>query len=122
MQTGLGYPYRFDGGGRTALTGGREHVRDLIEQVLFTTAGERVMRPDFGSGLGGLVFAPASVDLAAATELLVRTALQTWLGEVIEVADAVVTVGEGSLEVRVDYRIRETGEPRSDVFTSGGAP
>ena len=122
MHTGLGYPYRFDARGRSTLTGGGDHVRDLIEQVLFTTPGERVMRPDFGSGLGALLFAPASVDLAAATELLVRGALQTWLGDVIEVANAQVAVGEARIEVQVDYRILETGEQRSDLFLAGGAP
>jgi phage baseplate assembly protein W len=121
MQTGLGFSYRFDARGRTTLTGGADHVRDLIEQVLFTTPGERVMRPDFGSGLGTLVFAPASVDLAAATELMVRSALQTWLGDVIEVSEATVEIGDGSIEIRVDYTIRETGEDRSDLFQAGGA-
>jgi phage baseplate assembly protein W len=121
MQTGLGFSYRFDARGRTTLPGGADHVRDLIEQVLFTTPGERVMRPDFGSGLGTLVFAPASVDLAAATELMVRSALQTWLGDVIEVSEATVEIGDGSIEIRVDYTIRETGEDRSDLFQAGGA-
>ena len=48
----LSAPYRVDGSGRTAMTGDmRRHARDLIEAVLFTTPGERVNRPDFGSGL-----------------------------------------------------------------------
>ena len=49
-----------------------DHVRDLIEQVLFTTPGERVNRPTFGSGLLQLVFAPNSDALAAATEMTVQ--------------------------------------------------
>ena len=47
----LDFPYHFDGRGRTARHRREEHIRDLIEQVLFTSPGERVMRPDFGSGL-----------------------------------------------------------------------
>ena len=39
-----------------------DHLRDLIEQVLFTAPGERVMRPDFGSGLLALVFEPNSTS------------------------------------------------------------
>jgi phage baseplate assembly protein W len=70
------YPYRFDGRGRTATTTHDEHVRDMIEQLLFTTPGERVMRPDFGSGLMQLVFAPVDDELASATQLLVHGALQ----------------------------------------------
>ncbi len=54
--TQLDFPYRISATGRSATTGDADHVRDLIEQVLFTAPGERVMRPDFGSGLLALVF------------------------------------------------------------------
>ena len=56
----LDYPYHFDHRGRTAATSDADHIRDLIEQVLFTTPGERVNRPGFGSGVMQLVFAPNS--------------------------------------------------------------
>ena len=62
-----------------------DHIRDLIEQVLFTAPGERVNRPNFGSGLLQLVFAPNSDELAAATQFLVQGALQQWLGDLIQV-------------------------------------
>ena len=79
------FPFHFDSRGRTAETADDDHVRDLIEQVLFTAPGERVNRPDFGSGLLQLVFAPNSAELAAATQFLVQGALQQWLGDLIEV-------------------------------------
>jgi len=60
----LDHPYHFDSLGRTAGTARDDHIRDLIEQVLFTAPGERVMRPDFGSGLLALVFEPNSSTLA----------------------------------------------------------
>ncbi|HYJ93736.1 MAG TPA: GPW/gp25 family protein, partial [Vicinamibacterales bacterium] len=62
----LDYPYRFDRSGWTATTGDEDHIRDLIEQVLFTAPGERVNRPTFGSGVLRLVFAPNSDTLASA--------------------------------------------------------
>ena len=58
----------------------------MIEQMLFTNPGERVNRPDFGSGLMQLVFAPNSPELAAALEFTLQAALDRWLGDVIEVA------------------------------------
>ena len=106
------YPYSVDPRGRTAATGEDEHVRDLVEQVLFTAPGERVNRPGFGSGLLQLVFAPLSDELASATQFLVQGALQQWLGDVIEV-EAVEVEGEDStLGVRVVYTVRRTGERR----------
>jgi len=108
----LDYPYSVDPRGRTAATGEDEHVRDLVEQVLFTAPGERVNRPGFGSGLLQLVFAPLSDELASATQFLVQGALQQWLGDVIEV-EAVEVEGEDStLGVRVVYTVRRTGERR----------
>ncbi len=102
----IDYPFRIDGRGRTVRTGGDEHIRDLIEQVLFTSPGERVNRPTFGTGLRQLVFAPASEELATATQFLVQGALQQWLGELIQVEDVGVEAEENVLRVTVQYVVR----------------
>ena len=82
------FPFHFDRRGRTAEVDYDAHLRDLIEQVLFTVPGERVNRPDFGCGLLQLVFAPNSDQLAATTQYLVQCSLQYYLGDLIQV-DAV---------------------------------
>jgi uncharacterized protein len=106
------FPYRIDARGRTADVDDDAHVRDLIEQVLFTAPGERVNRPTFGSGLLGLVFEPNSEALAAATEHTVHGALQRWLGDAILVEGVDVASDEGRLEVTVRYVVRRTEEQR----------
>lgn len=116
MTPDVEYPFRFDGRGRTAETSGDEHVRDLIEQLLFTSPGERVNRPDFGSGLLQLVFAPAGTELAAATQFLVQGTLQQWLSDRIVVDTVVVAVEEGVLRVTVTYVVRRTEERRVAEF------
>src|SRR6185503_4204140 len=110
----LDYPYHFDGRGRSASTTEADHVRDLIEQVLFTQPGERVNRPDFGSGLLQLTFQPLSDELASATQFLVQGALQQWLGQVIAVDGVEVTREDGTLRVRVAYTVQRTGEQRNE--------
>ena len=60
------FPFQFDMRGRTATTDDATHIRDMIEQLLFTAPGERVNNPDLGSGLLQMVFAPNSTELAAA--------------------------------------------------------
>jgi hypothetical protein len=120
--TEVGYPFRFDALGRTAdAVDEAAHVRDMIEQLLFTAPGERVMRPDFATGLPQLLFSPASPDLAAATQMLVQAALQQWLGDRIEPREVTVTARESAIEVVVSYVLRATGELRGDVFTRGAA-
>ena len=111
------YPFHFDDRGRTAATGDDEHNRDLIEQVLFTTPGERVNRPTFGSGLLQLLFAPNSEALAAATQLAVQSSLQQWLGDLIEVESVQVSSEDAALRVLVQYVVRRTQQSRTAQFT-----
>ena len=112
----LGYPFDFDRQGRTATAEADEHVRQMIEQLLFTAPGERVNRPSFGSGLGQLVFAPNSDQLAAALHASTQAALQQFLGDVIEVHDLEVINEDARLNVKLDYSILATNEQRSDNF------
>lgn len=116
----LDFPYSFGSRGRTSETTDDEHIRDLIEQVLFTAPGERVNRPDFGSGLLRLVFAPNSDELAAATQFLVQGSLQQWLGDLIEVSDVQVESSDSSLLVEVQYTVRRTQQQQVAQFTRGG--
>lgn len=114
------FAYRFDGSGRTASPAEEAHIRDLIEQVLFTAPGERVNRPNFGSGLLRLVFAPASDEMATATQFLVQGSLQQWLGDLIQVDEVQVTSEDSTLRVVVQYVIRRTGQQQTAQFTRGG--
>jgi uncharacterized protein len=112
----LDYPYGFDGTGRTATTTDDDHIRDMIEQVLFTAPGERVNRPDFGSGLLGLVFEPNSDSLVAVTRASIESALQRWLGELILVENVQVRAVDSRLEIAVLYVVRRTQERRQERF------
>lgn len=114
------FPYSFDGRGRTSIAGDDAHIRDLIEQVLFTAPGERVNRPDFGCGLLRLVFAPNSDELAAATQFLVQASLQQWLGDLIEVNEIDVQNVDSSLFLSVGYTVRRTQERQMAQFVRGG--
>ncbi len=116
----LDFPLQLDGRGRAAETGEDDHIRDLIFQVLFTSPGERVNRPDFGCGLKQLVFMPNSDALAAATQLLVQGSLQRWLDPVIQVESVEVEAVESELRVSVAYSKRSGGGSRRDVFTPEG--
>ena len=115
--TNVDFPYHVDGRGRTATTGGDAHLRDLIEQVLFTAPGERVMRPDFGSGLLGLVFEPGGPELVATTQHLVQGALQQELGHLIAVESVEVFQVEGALTVSVAYVVLATQQRTAAAFS-----
>ena len=111
------FPLHFDSRGRTAVTDRDDHVRDMIEQLIFTNPGERVNRLEFGSGLLQLVFGPNSPELAATVQFTLQAALQRWLGDAIQVRDLEVTSEDATLRIALTYALADTGEERSAVFT-----
>lgn len=113
----LKFTLQFDNAGRTAETDSDLHIRDMIEQVLFTSPGERVNRPDFGSGLLQLVFQSNSNELAIATQYLVQGALNQWLGDLIEVSEVNVANEDATLRVTVAYTILRTQQRQIAQFT-----
>jgi phage baseplate assembly protein W len=113
----IDFPFHFDLRGRTAATDDDDHIRDMIEQLLLTQPGERVNRPDFGSGLLHMVFAPNSPELAAALQYTAQAALQRYLGDLIDLKDLQVTSEDASLTVTVKYVVRRTGQEQTAEFT-----
>jgi len=99
----IDFPYRIAINGRTATTDRSEHISDMIRQVLFTSPGERVNRPTFGSGLNQLVFEPNSVELISTVQFLVKGSLQEWLSDVIAVGDVNIEVTDSTLRVHIKY-------------------
>jgi phage baseplate assembly protein W len=112
----IDFPFHFDTHGRTAATGGNDHIRDMLEELLFTNPGERVNRPDFGSGLLQMVFAPNSTELASALQFAAQAALQRYLGDVIDLQQVQVTADDATLTVVVKYIVRQTQEGRTDTL------
>ena len=118
----IDFPFHFDNRGRTATTDDDDHIRDMIEQLLFTNPGERVNRPDFGSGLLQMVFAPNSPELAAALQFTMQAALQRYLGDLIDLQQLTVSAQESTLSVVVQYVVRRTQQGNTATFVRSGVP
>src|SRR5829696_9276726 len=99
----MDFPIHFDSRGRTASASTDKHIRDMIEQLIFTNPGERVNRPDFGSGVLQLIFAPNSPELAATLQFSLQAALQRWLGDLIDLQALEVTSEDSTLRIDVQY-------------------
>jgi len=87
-----------------------EDIRQSIRIILETTPGERVMRPDFGSGLMTMVFEPANYTTIALVKQRVEQALVLWEPR-IDVRDVKVTVGgvaRNRLDIDIGYQVRST--------------
>lgn len=112
----IDFPFQFDARGRTATTDNADHIRDLIEELLFTAPGERVNRPDFGSGLLQMVFAPNSTELAAALQFTTQAAIVRYLGDLIDLQQLQVAAQDATLSVTVRYVIRTTQQQQMNTF------
>jgi len=109
----IDYPLHFDSRGRTAVATTDKHIADMLEQLLFTNAGERVNRPDFGSGIQQLLFAPTSPELAAALQYTLKAAVQRWLSDLIELQALEITSEDSTLSISIQYRVRSTNEQQT---------
>lgn len=119
----IDYPFQFDGRGRTGQSDEDEYIRELIEQVLLTAPGERVMRPTFGSGVRQLLFGAASPEVATATQYLVQSSLQQWLADLITVEAVDVQAQEGALLITVQYVVRRSQtRAQAEINVAGGTP
>jgi phage baseplate assembly protein W len=117
----VNFPYQFDGRGRTLEAALPDYLEQLIQQVLFTTPGERVNTPDFGSGLLQLAFTPNSIEMAAATQFAVQAALQKWLAGLVTIQSVVASAQEAVLTVTVTYTPLNTDVTQVQTFTYGTA-
>ncbi|HLY02216.1 MAG TPA: GPW/gp25 family protein [Candidatus Cybelea sp.] len=113
------YPYGFDSSGHTAQCADTDHIDQMLEQLLFTNPGERVMQPNFGSGVMQLVFAPNSPQLAATVEYTMQGAIQQYLGDIIALQQLTVTAEDSTLTIDIGYIVRSTGQSASLTLTQG---
>lgn len=112
MSAPAGHPYRLTHARQLAAAEPARHVADLVRLILLTGANERLHRPDLGAGLGAhALFEPLDAALATVVEMRARGALESALGDRIELGDvSVEQTGETTLEARVSYRLRGSSD------------
>ena len=112
----IDYPFHFTQG-RSSAIDDNAHIGEMLEQLLFTNPGERVNRPDLGSGLQQLVFGPNSPELAAALQFTLQAAIQKWLGDLIDLQGLSVTSEDSKLHIFISYIVRRTNEQQVAQFS-----
>lgn len=115
----FGFSLRIGDDGRLVEVDRPQHVRDMMEQVLFTRPGERVNRPDFGCGIQDLVFDPMDDSMISAVARTTADQLRQWLGDVIALqgVDVARVVGQdGVLQIVISYRLLPEDRTRTATF------
>lgn len=118
----LTHPYGPNGAGRTGTTADRHiRVRNLLMAVLFTAPGERLMRPEFGSGIPDMLFDGNSEALETAAEFLIQSSVQRYLSDVLVLDDLRINRDEGVLEITVTYALVGDEDRTTQTFVKGAA-
>ncbi|HEX8144695.1 MAG TPA: GPW/gp25 family protein [Pyrinomonadaceae bacterium] len=115
---GWKFPVAPDVTGKVLMSEYEEDVRESIHIILMTAKGERVMRPDFGSGLYDFVFASMSVTVMGSIQAAIKDALVKWepRAQVLQV-NVEADHGEvGKLNIDIEYRVRATNNRFNLVF------
>jgi uncharacterized protein len=113
----IDHPFHFDSRGAVATADDDDHVRDMLEQLLLTSPGERVNRTDFGCGLLRQVFEPNSPELAAGLQFAVQASILRWLGDVVEPQAVEIVSDDGAMHITVRYARRSNGERKAETFS-----
>jgi phage baseplate assembly protein W len=106
---GWSFPIAVDVTGEIAVSLYEDDVQQAIRIILGTEPGERVMRPDFGAGLRGLMFEPINTTTIALVQYRVEQALIKWEPRIDSVNVKVsADPPNGKLMIDVSYRVRTT--------------
>ena len=114
---GFSFPLAMNVQGNITLSSESQNIEESIRIILGTRLGERVYRPDFGSRLSELVFAPMNTQTLLMVRLYVREALERWEPRIS--IDGVYTEPDptqGRLDINIQYHTKENYDLRSIVF------
>lgn len=102
----MSFPFSVGESG-SAVSSRHEHVREQIEQILFTNPGERWYRPEFGIGAMALVFEPNQAPLwELVKKRLLATLAEALKGEVLAESLSVDVEGENEkLKILISYQM-----------------
>ena len=123
--TRLAFPFGPAASGRSAVVtyGSDAHVRQMLELLVMTLPGERVMRPDLGSPVMQMVFGAGNGPVAVALQATLHAAITQWLGDLLELQEVSVAFdeNEAALEVTVLYECSRSRTADTLVVRRGTA-
>lgn len=115
--SGVGFPLKTNLSGGLQISQESRNLEESIHLILRTSLGERLYRPDFGSRLSELVFAPLNTHTLLLLRLYVEEALEAWeprieIDEILTDPDPV----KGRVDILIRYHPMENYDSRSLVY------
>jgi len=115
---GWTFPVEPDASGSLGYAADEPKIQQAILVILGTAQGERVMRPEFGSRLRELVFAPLTSSTKSLVARAITDALVKWEPrvDVLGVNVDEQASDDGTLVVNIEYRVRATNSVFNLVY------
>lgn len=111
------FPFKINQYGHIQDADDDKHLRDMMEQILFTIPGERVNRPTFGCGVQLLVFGSIQPEMLSVKQSMIQTELQQYLGHLMQLQTVNITAQESRLNILIRYLPFAGNQAREAVFT-----
>jgi phage baseplate assembly protein W len=112
---GLGFPLALAAHHGIDVVSVEQSVQAMIEQMLFTSPGERVNRPTFGVGAPRYVFEPNSPLLAERLRSALEDNVYEDFGTSVNIVELTVEQDEEQLIVRIGFEIVGTVSGPQDL-------
>jgi|TARA_B100000073_G_scaffold208773_1_gene173150 hypothetical protein len=96
-----------------------DQVRSNLKNLLLTKKGERILQPEFGSGLHDLLFQPATEKFEEDLETTINEAVAKWLPYVI-VEDINIDISKEQTDnnqAKVSLKFKQEGDQTLDTLT-----
>ena len=102
----------------------KDQIKSNIKNLLLTKRGERILQPQFGSGLQSLLFEPNVDDLEGRIEDTINDSLKQWLpyvtAEEIDIESTDELRDNNKINVSIKFRIGDDINLETLTFTVQG--
>lgn len=121
---GISLPLQFGNNTFTQTYQTIDQVKSNIKNLLLTKKGERILQPEFGSGLQELLFEPNVSDFEGKIEDAINESIEQWLPYVvideinIEATDELKD--NNRINVSLTFRVGENAQLNEVTFTAQG--
>ena len=96
-----------------------DQIRSNLKNLLLTKKGERILQPDFGSGLHDLLFNPATEKFEEDLENTINDAIAQWLPYIV-VEDINIDISKEQTDnnqAKVSLKFTQEGDQTLDTLT-----
>lgn len=118
LGSGLKFPVQADPGtGRFVMSHGADSVKEALYIILMTSTGERLMSPEFGSGLLSYTFMETSATMLNIMKNELKAVILKQEPRISEVGiDMDAVSSPGCLYIHISYKLAQTNTWDNFVF------